>query len=298
MRGWFVFVVQLPHGVDRDATVRALAERGIQSKPYLPAIHLMSFYRERFGHREGEFPVCEDVAARSIALPFFPAMTEGQVARVAEDAARRSSAAEPVTPPPHVPLQRAAAPRLPQLNASIGFDWRLGPYDVDLSRAHARMLAAQGIVAADDRDELLAALDTVEHELEEGTFPFLPDDEDIHMAIERRVTELAGPVGGKLHTARSRNDQVATDMALFTRAHAQAAAAGVRELMARARRGRRAPSRLARCPATRTSSARSRSTSATTCSRTCGCSRATASASPPSRRRPRSCRSARARSRA
>jgi perosamine synthetase len=84
VRGWFVFVVQLPHRVDRDATVRALAERGIQSKPYLPAIHLMSFYRERFGHREGEFPVCEDVAARSIALPFFPAMTEGQVARVAE----------------------------------------------------------------------------------------------------------------------------------------------------------------------------------------------------------------------
>ncbi|HTW42135.1 MAG TPA: DegT/DnrJ/EryC1/StrS family aminotransferase [Solirubrobacteraceae bacterium] len=84
-RGWFVFVVQLPHGVDRDDTVRALAGVGIQSKPYLPAIHLMSFYRERFGHRPGEFPVCEDVAARSLALPFFPAMREGQVARVADE---------------------------------------------------------------------------------------------------------------------------------------------------------------------------------------------------------------------
>jgi perosamine synthetase len=82
-RGWFVFVVQLPRGVDRDATVRALASRGIQSKPYLPAIHLMSFYRERFGHREGEFPVCEDVSARSIALPFFPEMSDTQVERVA-----------------------------------------------------------------------------------------------------------------------------------------------------------------------------------------------------------------------
>jgi perosamine synthetase len=82
-RGWFVFVVQLPRGADRDGAVRALAERGVQSKPYLPAIHLMSFYRERFGHREGEFPVCEDVAARSLALPFFPQMTEDQVARVA-----------------------------------------------------------------------------------------------------------------------------------------------------------------------------------------------------------------------
>ena len=83
-RGWFVFVVQLPHGIDRDATVRRLSELGIQSKPYLPAIHLMSFYRERFGHHEGEFPVCEDVAARSLALPFFPGLAEGQIARVAE----------------------------------------------------------------------------------------------------------------------------------------------------------------------------------------------------------------------
>jgi perosamine synthetase len=83
-RGWFVFVVQLPRGVDRDETVRALAAAGVQSKPYLPAIHLMSFYRERFGHREGEFPVCEDVAARSLALPFFPEMSEGLIARVAE----------------------------------------------------------------------------------------------------------------------------------------------------------------------------------------------------------------------
>ena len=131
-------------------------------------------------------------------------------------------------------MSRFSEPQHPvfqQLNASIGFDWRLGPYDVDLSRAHARMLAAQGIVAETDRDELLAALATVEHELEQGTFAFLPGDEDVHMAIERRVTELAGPVGGKLHTARSRNDQVATDMALFTRAHAQAAAAGIRGLM-------------------------------------------------------------------
>jgi perosamine synthetase len=85
VRGWFVFVVQLPRGVDRDETVRMLAAAGIQSKPYLPAIHLMSFYRERFGHREGEFPVCEAVADRSLALPFFPEMSDGQIARVAEE---------------------------------------------------------------------------------------------------------------------------------------------------------------------------------------------------------------------
>ncbi|HEX7299051.1 MAG TPA: DegT/DnrJ/EryC1/StrS family aminotransferase [Solirubrobacteraceae bacterium] len=82
-RGWFVFVVQVPRGHDRDEVIGELRAAGVQSKPYLPAIHLMSFYRERYGHREGEFPVCEDVAARSLALPFFPSMSEGQVARVA-----------------------------------------------------------------------------------------------------------------------------------------------------------------------------------------------------------------------
>ncbi len=83
-RGWFVYVIQLPRDVDRDTVVRRLSARGIPSKPYFPAVHLMSYYREQFGHKEGEFPVCEDVAARSIALPFFPEMTESQVERVAE----------------------------------------------------------------------------------------------------------------------------------------------------------------------------------------------------------------------
>jgi perosamine synthetase len=83
VRGWFVYTVALPRGCDRDATILALRARGVQSKPYLPAIHLMSYYRETFGHRPGEFPVCEDIAARSVALPFYPQMREGEVARVA-----------------------------------------------------------------------------------------------------------------------------------------------------------------------------------------------------------------------
>jgi dTDP-4-amino-4,6-dideoxygalactose transaminase len=105
-RGWFVFVVQLPRSIDRDSTVRQLLERGVPSKPYFPAVHLMSYYRERFGHREGEFPVCEDIAARSIALPFFPQMSEGQVARVAENvravlsAATKKRAGEATPAPP------------------------------------------------------------------------------------------------------------------------------------------------------------------------------------------------------
>jgi argininosuccinate lyase len=116
------------------------------------------------------------------------------------------------------------------LDSSIGFDWRLGPYDVAQSRAHATMLAAAGIIAGEERDELLRGLEQVERELEEGSFPFEPDDVDIHMAVERRLTAIAGPVGGKLHTARSRNDQVATDLALFTRAHALGALDGLRAL--------------------------------------------------------------------
>jgi perosamine synthetase len=83
VRGWFVYTVAVPRGIDRDETIRGLRERGVQSKPYLPAIHLMSYYRETFGHRPGEFPVCEDVAARSLALPFHPQLTEGEITRVA-----------------------------------------------------------------------------------------------------------------------------------------------------------------------------------------------------------------------
>jgi argininosuccinate lyase len=117
-----------------------------------------------------------------------------------------------------------------RLNDSLGFDWRLAPYDVQQSIAHASMLAAQGIISAADRDELHRGLHQVRAELTEGRFRFDPGDEDIHMAVERRVTEIVGRVGGKLHTARSRNDQVATDMAMFVRAHAELAADAIDEL--------------------------------------------------------------------
>jgi argininosuccinate lyase len=114
-------------------------------------------------------------------------------------------------------------PAFRALDTSLGFDRRLWRYDVAQSRAHAGMLAEQGIIEAADRDALHAALETVELELAEDRFPFAEDDVDIHMAIERRVTELAGPVGGRLHTARSRNDQVATDVALYVRDECAAA---------------------------------------------------------------------------
>jgi argininosuccinate lyase len=106
------------------------------------------------------------------------------------------------------------------LNDSISFDVRLAPYDVAQSRAHATMLAARGIISPDDREALLAGLAEVEAELTSGSFVVADGDEDVHMAIERRLTELVGSVGGKLHTARSRNDQVATDLAMFVREEA------------------------------------------------------------------------------
>jgi argininosuccinate lyase len=107
-----------------------------------------------------------------------------------------------------------------RLNTSVGFDRRLWRQDIAQSRAHARMLSERGIIAAEDRDALLEGLDAVARELDPeatGEFRFHPDDEDIHMAIERRLTELAGPVAGRLHTARSRNDQVVTDLAMYVR---------------------------------------------------------------------------------
>jgi argininosuccinate lyase len=115
-----------------------------------------------------------------------------------------------------------------QLNASLSFDRRLAPYDVRQSRAHARALRSAGVLDDGELAALLDGLDRVEAELESGDFPFAAADEDIHMAIERRLTELAGRVGGKIHTGRSRNDQVATDLAMFVADRAGVA----RELLA------------------------------------------------------------------
>ncbi len=122
-------------------------------------------------------------------------------------------------------------PIFQRINASIGFDRRLAPYDIAQSKAHAAMLVEAGVMSADEAAAIASGLDRVAAELEEGTFEPGPEDEDIHMAIERRLTEIVGAVGGKLHTARSRNDQVATDMALFVGEHCVRARTLLVELM-------------------------------------------------------------------
>jgi perosamine synthetase len=83
-RSWFIYAVRLPRDCDRDAVVADLAQRGIEAKAYMPCIHLLGHFRERFGHREGEFPVAEDASERLLALPFFPSITETQIDRVCE----------------------------------------------------------------------------------------------------------------------------------------------------------------------------------------------------------------------
>jgi argininosuccinate lyase len=117
------------------------------------------------------------------------------------------------------------------LNASIAFDYRLAPYDLEQSLAHARMLAHSGIITKDELAEIERGLAEVRREVDEDRFEIAQGDEDVHMAIERRLTEIVGPVGGKLHTARSRNDQVATDVAMLVRAHSLAAKELLLELM-------------------------------------------------------------------
>ena len=104
-----------------------------------------------------------------------------------------------------------------QINASVGFDKRLAPQDIAGSKAHARMLAAVGILKPEDADKICAGLDTILSEFEAGSFTFSRELEDVHMNIEQRLKDAIGEAGGRLHTARSRNDQVATDFKLYLR---------------------------------------------------------------------------------
>ncbi|MGB6923235.1 MAG: argininosuccinate lyase [Methyloceanibacter sp.] len=104
-----------------------------------------------------------------------------------------------------------------EINASIGFDKRLWRHDILASKAHAAMLAATGIITKGEAGEIARGLDKIAAEIEAGKFTFSRSLEDIHLNVESRLAELIGPVAGKLHTARSRNDQVATDFRLYVR---------------------------------------------------------------------------------
>jgi len=114
-------------------------------------------------------------------------------------------------------LGKAADKLVAEYTASIPFDWRLYRHDITGSIAHARMLAKQGIISLEEAEIIIKGLESIGGEIEQGKFKFKPELEDIHMGIEARLIEKVGEVGGKLHTARSRNDQVALDLRLFAK---------------------------------------------------------------------------------
>ena len=126
----------------------------------------------------------------------------------------------------------AASPSeiMEEINASIDFDKRLWRHDILASKAHVAMLGATGILKASEADEIARGLDKIAAEIEAGTFAFSRKLEDIHLNVESRLRELIGPVAGKLHTARSRNDQVATDFRLYVRDEIGAIDRGLRAL--------------------------------------------------------------------
>src|SRR5689334_3390603 len=122
------------------------------------------------------------------------------------------------------------ADALARLSVSVQFDWRLAPYDIAGSRAHARVLAAAGLLDPDELGQMLAALDDLEAACASGEFRPTIDDEDVHTALERGLLERLGALGGKLRAGRSRNDQVATDLRLYLRDHARGVAVALVEL--------------------------------------------------------------------
>ena len=132
----------------------------------------------------------------------------------------------------HGRFEGGPAAELMAFTESLSFDKRLWPDDIAGSVAHVHGLAHVGILTEIERDSVLAALDRVAREMGDGSFQFLAGDEDIHTAVERRVTELAGPAGAKLHTGRSRNDQSATDVRLWMKRELLAVAARIVDLQA------------------------------------------------------------------
>ena len=132
---------------------------------------------------------------------------------------KKPRAARPARPAPHRPwagrFREAADPTAARFTASLAFDRRLWPHDIIGSIAWAKALCRAGLLTTAERDTLLHGLEAARRELASGAFPFRPELEDIHMNVERRLQELVGEIGGKLHTGRSRNDQIALDERLY-----------------------------------------------------------------------------------
>src|SRR5262249_13210026 len=152
---------------------------------------------------------------------------------MASDRQRSASTQEsgtPVRKPWGGRFREDTDPAVERFSASIDFDRALARYDLRLSLAHAEMLGCVGLLSAEDLGALRRGLAEIGEEIESGRFPFDAALEDIHMNVEPRLRERAGPAAARLHTGRSRNDQVATDLLLYLRDAARAARAGLLEL--------------------------------------------------------------------
>ena len=176
-----------------------------------------------------------------------------------------------------------------EINASIDFDRKLAMQDIAGSRAHVAMLAKQGVVEQADAEAIAAGLDQVKGEIEAGAFIFSRALEDIHMNVENRLADIVGPAAGRLHTARSRNDQVAVDFKLWVRDAIDALDAQMAELQRALSDARARMRRHGRCPASPICNRRSPSPSAIICSPMSKCWRAIAGASSDARARLNEC---------
>src|SRR6266853_639473 len=127
-------------------------------------------------------------------------------------------------------FQQETAALLQSYSESISFDWRLWRHDIEGSVAHSAALQAAGLITVDEREKIVAGLREIGAEIETGTFQFKTELEDIHMNIEAELTRRIGAAGAKLHTARSRNDQIALDLRLYLRDEADAIAAALRKM--------------------------------------------------------------------
>src|ERR1700760_3636873 len=127
-------------------------------------------------------------------------------------------------------FQQETAPAVQRFTESISFDWRLYKFDIQGSIAHASALEKAGLLSSEELQQIQAGLKAIEEEIDDGRFPFRVDLEDVHMNIESALTARIGSAGAKLHTARSRNDQVALDMRLYVRAEAAAVIGSIKNL--------------------------------------------------------------------
>ena len=235
-----------PAGLDRDGVVRDLAALGVPSKPYFPAVHLMSYYRETFGHRPGEFPGVRGRRGPFDRAAVLPGDDRGPGRAGRRGAPRRARRRALVRS--RLRMSRFSEPQheaFRRLNDSIGFDWRLAPYDIEQSRAHAAMLAAQGIISEEDRAALDRALGQVHARAERRIVPVRRRRRG-HPHGDRAAGDRAGRPGGRATAHRALTQRPGRDRRGDVRARARVRR---RDLDRAARFGgdrrRRATSRLA-----------------------------------------------------